>query len=87
MTHFEIFGEAPAKLAEFYREVLGWQIEKAAGVDYWRIQTAPVGEVGGAPLSANFDDYEFWAGGRRPRETGFWNRPVRHVHRRLSKGE
>jgi len=40
VTHFEIYAEDPAKLAEFYRTVLGWQVEKAAGIDYWRIQTA-----------------------------------------------
>src|SRR5258708_22786995 len=41
VTHFEIYAEDPAKLAEFYRTLLGWQIEKAPGIDYWRIQTAP----------------------------------------------
>jgi predicted enzyme related to lactoylglutathione lyase len=40
VTHFEIFAEEPEKLAKFYRTLLGWQIEKAPGVDYWRIQTA-----------------------------------------------
>jgi predicted enzyme related to lactoylglutathione lyase len=39
VTHFEIYGEDPAKLADFYASLFGWQIEKAAGVDYWRIQT------------------------------------------------
>jgi predicted enzyme related to lactoylglutathione lyase len=47
VTHFEIFGEEPAKLAEFYRTLLGWRIEKARGVDYWRIQTMPGGLSGG----------------------------------------
>ena len=28
VTHFEIFAEEPAKLVEFYRNLLGWQIEK-----------------------------------------------------------
>jgi predicted enzyme related to lactoylglutathione lyase len=41
VTHFEIFAEEPAKLADFYRELFGWKIEKAAGVDYFHIQTAP----------------------------------------------
>jgi predicted enzyme related to lactoylglutathione lyase len=45
VTHFEIFAEEPANLVEFYRNLLGWQIEKAPGVDYWRIQTAPAGAV------------------------------------------
>jgi hypothetical protein len=40
VTHFEIYAEAPAKLAEFYRTLLGWQVEKASGIDYWRINTA-----------------------------------------------
>ncbi len=46
VTHFEIYAEDPAKLAEFYRTLLGWQVEKAPGIDYWRIQTAP-GEAKG----------------------------------------
>jgi len=40
LTHFEIYGEQPAELAEFYSRVFGWQIEKVEGVDYWRINTA-----------------------------------------------
>ena len=40
VTHFEIYGENPAKLAEFYQTLLGWQIDKAPGIDYWRIDTA-----------------------------------------------
>jgi predicted enzyme related to lactoylglutathione lyase len=39
VTHFEIYGEEPAKLADFYRNVFGWQIEQMPGVNYWRIQT------------------------------------------------
>jgi hypothetical protein len=39
LTHFEIYAEDPAKLAEFYRTLLGWQIDKAPGIDYWRINT------------------------------------------------
>ena len=38
-THFEIYAEEPAKLAGFYRTLLGWQIDKAPGIDYWRIDT------------------------------------------------
>ncbi len=41
VTHFEIFAEQPAKLADFYRELFGWKIEKAPGVDYFHIETAP----------------------------------------------
>src|SRR3954468_13227049 len=41
VTHFEIYGEDPARLAEFYKTLLGWRIEKTPGIDYWRIETAP----------------------------------------------
>lgn len=46
VTHFEIFAEEPAKLADFYRTLLGWRIEKAPGVDYWRIDTGAAGGEG-----------------------------------------
>ena len=39
VTHFEIYGEEPAKLADFYRSVFSWQVEQMPGVNYWRIQT------------------------------------------------
>jgi predicted enzyme related to lactoylglutathione lyase len=39
VTHFEIYGEEPAKLAEFYRSVFGWQVEQMPGINYWRIET------------------------------------------------
>jgi predicted enzyme related to lactoylglutathione lyase len=39
VTHFEIYAEEPVKLAEFYRSLFGWQIEKVPALDYWRIQT------------------------------------------------
>ena len=37
LTNFEIYGDDPEALAAFYRELLGWRIERAEGVDYWRI--------------------------------------------------
>jgi uncharacterized protein len=37
LTHFEIYGEEPHRLAGFYQELFGWRIERAPGVDYWRI--------------------------------------------------
>jgi uncharacterized protein len=46
VTHFEIYAERPAQLAEFYRTLLGWQIEQAPGIDYWRIATGS-GEAAG----------------------------------------
>jgi predicted enzyme related to lactoylglutathione lyase len=39
VTHFEIYGEEPAKLADFYRNVFGWQVEQMPGVNYWRVHT------------------------------------------------
>jgi len=39
VTHFEIYGEQPAALADFYREALGWNVEQMPGINYWRIQT------------------------------------------------
>lgn len=38
LTHFEIYGEQPAGLADFYRRVFGWQIEQMTAVDYWRMR-------------------------------------------------
>lgn len=40
VTHFEIYGEEPARLAKFYSSLFGWQLEKAPGIDYWRIRTS-----------------------------------------------
>ena len=39
VTHFEIYGEQPAALADFYHEALGWHVEQMPGINYWRIQT------------------------------------------------
>lgn len=50
VTHFEIYAEEPAKLADFYRSLFGWQIVQAPGIEYWRIQTGaadPAGIGGG----------------------------------------
>ena len=38
-TNFEIYGPQPDQLAEFYRQVFDWQIEKMEGIDYWRVTT------------------------------------------------
>ena len=40
VTHFEIYGEHPIALADFYRKAFGWQVQQMEGVGYWRIQTA-----------------------------------------------
>ncbi|MGA9867126.1 MAG: VOC family protein [Acetobacteraceae bacterium] len=49
VTHFEIYAEEPATLAEFYRQLFGWELERVPGLDYWRIEAgaAPVGSVSG----------------------------------------
>jgi len=39
LTHFEIYGEQPTELVDFYRSVFGWEIEQIAGIAYWRINT------------------------------------------------
>lgn len=47
LSHFEIYGDEPDKLAAFYREVLGWRIERAEGVAYWRVQAGPPAAAAG----------------------------------------
>ena len=48
ITHFEIYGTEPEKLAQFYGSVFSWRIEQMPGVDYWRVETgAPDGLHGG----------------------------------------
>lgn len=37
ITHFEIYGEEPLQIAEFYGRIFGWQVERMPGVNYWRI--------------------------------------------------
>ena len=46
VTHFEIYAEDPTKLADFYTSLFGWKIDKAPGIDYFMIQTAPAGAKG-----------------------------------------
>ena len=43
VSHFEIYAEDPTQLVEFYAALFEWTIEKAPGVDYWRIQTGAGG--------------------------------------------
>lgn len=47
-VHFEILAEDPAKLAEFYRAVFGWEIADWGGSDqtYWVATTGPDSEPG-----------------------------------------
>ena len=46
VTHFEIYAEDPPQLADFYRDLFGWRIDKAAGIDYYQIQTGTPEERG-----------------------------------------
>ncbi len=39
VTHFEIYAEDLDGTAKFYRDLFDWKIEKAPGIDYFRIQT------------------------------------------------
>jgi predicted enzyme related to lactoylglutathione lyase len=53
VTHFEIYGENLEALAEFYRDLFGWTIDQAPGVDYYMIKAAasnPTGVRGGLTL-------------------------------------
>ncbi len=62
LTHFEIYAKDPAPLAEFYRELFGWNIEKVAGVDYFRIQTGASDgrSIGGGLLSRPIEGPRSW---------------------------
>ena len=48
-THFEIYGDEPEKLATFYSALFDWRMERAEGLDYWRIHLDPTetSSVGG----------------------------------------
>ncbi len=47
IVHFEIYGDNPPKLAEFYQNLLGWKFEKAPGpMEYWLIKTVPTDAQG-----------------------------------------
>ncbi len=47
IAHFEIYGDDPPKLAEFYKGLFGWKIEPAKGMpDYWLVNTVPTDAQG-----------------------------------------
>jgi predicted enzyme related to lactoylglutathione lyase len=46
IVHFEIQASQPEALAEFYTELLGWNISKWEGADYWLIDTGPADKPG-----------------------------------------
>lgn len=62
VTHFEIYAEEPGDLADFYRQLFGWRIDKAQGVDYFFIQTAPeqAGAIGGGLLRRPIEGPRSW---------------------------
>lgn len=62
VTHFEIYAEKPAKLADFYRSLFDWQVEQAPGVDYWQIRTEPTksGGLGGGLTYRPFPGPRSW---------------------------
>jgi hypothetical protein len=59
VTHFEIYAEEPAELADFYRRLFGWSIDKAQGVDYFFIKTAP-GAIAGGLLRRPIEGPRSW---------------------------
>lgn len=51
VIHFEILGDAPERLAEFYRAALGWEIQSwedavEHGVEYWLVSTGAKDSAG-----------------------------------------
>jgi uncharacterized protein len=62
VTHFEIYAEDATGLAQFYRDLFDWKIEKTPGVDYFRIQTGPPGDhsIGGGLLNRPIPEPRSW---------------------------
>jgi alkylhydroperoxidase/carboxymuconolactone decarboxylase family protein YurZ len=62
VTHFEIYAEKPPQLAEFYQSLLGWRIEQAPGIDYWRIQSGAntAGGINGGLTYRPFPGLRSW---------------------------
>lgn len=46
VAHFEIYGDDPAKLGNFYKGLFGWTINEVPGMEYWLIRTVPTDEKG-----------------------------------------
>ena len=42
VSHFEIYGDDPDKLAQFYTGLFDWSIEPMPGMDYRLIRTVEV---------------------------------------------
>ncbi len=46
VTHFEIHGEHPAKLAAYYTDLFGWRMQHMPQINYWFIDTSNGDEPG-----------------------------------------
>jgi len=46
VAHFEIYADDPNKLADFYKGLFGWKIERVPGMEYWRVHTVPTDAQG-----------------------------------------
>ena len=46
VVHFEIHVDNPARAAQFYTSVFGWNIQKWGDLDYWLITTGTPDQVG-----------------------------------------
>jgi predicted enzyme related to lactoylglutathione lyase len=62
VTHFEIYAEDPEQLAEFYRELFSWRVEKAQGVEYYRVDTGNLqpGAIRGGLLRRPIESPRSW---------------------------
>ena len=62
VTHFEIYAEDLNNLVQFYRELFGWKIEKAPGIDYFRIDTGSISgkAIGGGLLYRPIEGPRSW---------------------------
>ena len=59
VVHFEIQGDEPEALADFYKNALGWEIASWEGPQsYWLVTTGPDGEAGinGAIMGRHFQE-------------------------------
>ncbi len=57
-VHFEILAEDPAKIADFYKDVFGWEISTWGGEQaYWLVTTGPddVPGINGGIMGREFD--------------------------------
>ncbi len=48
VAHFEIYGDNPQKLGEFYQRLFNWKINPVPGMDYWLVHTVATNQQGAA---------------------------------------